>query len=159
MQPALDHRGGRADGARLLTETDIPRRVLAAQAVLTQVVSLALIARGDRRGVLQHLALLVGAIGAVMFAWSWLDPHASSTLLNGLVMTAVALAVVGTFYGLGLTKLLRDSERLADARAAMVPWLAGARLAAVVAVLAVRSWNSRERAKSDGLAGDHGGRR
>jgi len=119
----------------LWTENDIPRRVLAAQAVLTQVVSLALIARGDRRGVLQHLALLVGAIGAVMFAWSWLDPHASSTLLNGLVMSAVALAAVGTFYGLGLTKLLSDaSDWLTPARR-LTPWLAGASLLSLAAVL------------------------
>ncbi len=119
-----------------LSERTPTLRVLAAQAVLAQVVSMALVARGDRRGVLQTLALALGALGAVMFGWSWLQPHTTGTLLNALVVMAAALAGVAAFYGLGLTKLLHDaSDWLLPARR-ITPVLAALTLASLVAVLA-----------------------
>jgi hypothetical protein len=119
-----------------LTERTVALRVLAAQAVLTQVVSVALIARGDRRGVLQMTALALGALGAVMFGWSWLQPDTTGTLLNALVVLAAALAGVAAFYGLGLSKLLADtSDWLLPARR-ITPVLAMLTLASLVAVLA-----------------------
>ncbi len=119
-----------------LTERTAALRVLAAQAVLTQVVSVALVARGDRRGVLQSTALALGAFGAVMFGWSWLQPDTSGTLLNALVVMAAALAGVAALYGLGLTKLLNEaSDWLLPVRR-VTPVLAALTLASLVAVLA-----------------------
>jgi hypothetical protein len=119
-----------------LTEKNVPLRVLAAQAVLTQVVSLVLIARGDRRGSLQLAALALGAVGAVMFGWSWLVPGQSATLLNTLVVAAAAISVVAAFYGLGLGKLLAEtSDWLVPARQ-LTPVLAALTLASLAAILA-----------------------
>jgi hypothetical protein len=71
----------------MLTEVDVSLRVLASQAALAQVVSLGLLARGDRRGVLQYGALILGAVGAVLFGWAWLEIGARSRS-NALATTA-----------------------------------------------------------------------
>ncbi|MBI3837327.1 MAG: hypothetical protein HY288_05265 [Planctomycetia bacterium] len=120
-----------------LTNRDISLRVLAAQATLAQVVSLALLARGDRRGVLQTSALQLGAVGAVMFGWAWLKVDTTLTLLHALVVLAAALAAVAVLYGFGLAKLLSESsDWLAPARKS-TPWLAALSAAAIVAILGV----------------------
>ncbi len=120
-----------------LTSRDAPQRVLAAQATLAQVISLALLARGDRRGVLQMGALALGAVGAVMFGWAWLKVGTTLTLLNALVVVAAATATVGGLYGFGLSKFLReDSDWLAPARR-LTPWLAGVSALAILATLGV----------------------
>jgi hypothetical protein len=119
-----------------LTERVASLRVCAAQATLVQVVSVALLARGDRRGTLQSLALVLGAVGAVMFGWAWLDPATNGTLLHSLVVMAAALAGVATLYGFGLGKLLREtSDWLAPARR-VTPWLAGLCAASIGGILA-----------------------
>jgi hypothetical protein len=123
-----------------LTEDDVSLRVLASQAVLAQVVSLALLARGDRRGVLQRGALILGAVGAVLFGWAWLDIGVTLTPLNALATMAAALAVVATLYGFGLVKLLADdSDWLPQARR-LTPWLAAACAAAIAATMTVEIW-------------------
>jgi hypothetical protein len=120
-----------------LSERVVGLRVLAAQALLSQVVSVALVARGDRRGVLQSIALALGAAGAAAFGWAWLVPGATGTPLNVLVVLAAALAAVAVLYGLGLGKLLREtSDWLAPARA-MTPWLATLVAGSIVAILAM----------------------
>ncbi len=62
--------GGRGGGDDVLDRVDrrpdVAMRLLAAQAALVQVASVALLARGDRRGVLQSIALQLGAAGAVL---------------------------------------------------------------------------------------------
>jgi len=119
------------------TMVELPRRILAAQATLVQVASLALLARGDRRGLLQTAALCVGAIGAVLFGWSWLRVGETLTLLNSLVVVASAWAGVAVLYGFGLGKLLRDgSDWLPPARR-LTPWLAGLSGVALLTTLAV----------------------
>jgi hypothetical protein len=120
-----------------LTSGDATLRVLAAQATLVQVVSLALLARGDRRGVLQLGALKLGAVGTVMLGWSWLEVGTTLTWLHALVVVSAATAGVAALYGLGLSKLLRDtSDWLAPARR-ITPWLAGISAAAIVATLVI----------------------
>ena len=118
-----------------LTSHNASMRVLAAQATLAQVVSVALLARGDRRGVLQTLALELGAVGAVLFALAWLKVGTTLTLINAIVSLAAALAAVSALYGFGLNKLLRDtSDWLAPARR-LTPWLATVSAAAILVAL------------------------
>lgn len=120
-----------------LTSGEVTQRVLAAQATLVQVVSLALLARGDRRGVLQLAALELGAVGTVMLGWSWLEVGTTLTWLHALVVVAAATAGVAALYGLGLGKLLREtSDWLAPARS-LTPWLTGISGAAIVAILTI----------------------
>ena len=132
-----------------LTEREIGLRVLAAQATLVQVASVALIARGDRRGVLQTIALALGAVAAAMFGWSWLDPATSGTLLHSLVVMAASLAAVAVLYGLGLGKLLAEtSDWLAPARR-LTNGLAAVVALSIAAILAVEiyqfsAWGSVE---------------
>jgi hypothetical protein len=120
-----------------LTNGDVSLRVLAAQATLVQVASLALLARGDSRGVLQLGALKLAAVGTVMFGWAWLEVGTTLTWLHALVVVAAAAAGLAALYGLGLGKLLGDtSDWLAPARR-LTPWLAGTSAAALVAILAI----------------------
>jgi hypothetical protein len=123
-----------------LTEHDRSLRVLASQAALAQVVSLALLARGDRRGVLERGALILGAVGAVLFGWAWLEIGVTLTPLNALAMTSTALAAVATVYGLGLVKLLPGaSDWLPQART-LTPWLTAVCAATIVGTLSVEIW-------------------
>jgi hypothetical protein len=121
----------------LMTNDRVDLRVLASQATLVQVVSLALLARGQRRSALQHSALLLGAVGAVFFGGAWLEPQSSFTLLHALVVLAAATAGVAALYGFLLTKLLADgSEWLAAARRT-TPVLLAISLVAMLAALAI----------------------
>ncbi len=124
----------------LLHNPETGLRVLVSQATLSQVVSLALLARGDRRGLLQTVALALAVLGGTMFGWAWLQVGTTLTPINALVVVLASTALMSVFYGLGLTKLLRDtSDWLTPARR-MVPWLAGVSLTAIVATLSVEAW-------------------
>jgi len=120
-----------------ITSHQVSQRVLAAQATLAQVISLALLARGDRRGVLQMSALQVGAIGAVLFGWAWLEVGTTLTVLHALIIFAGAMASVAAIYGFGLGKTAQRVKRLAGAGAPLDAWLAALSAAALVAILAV----------------------
>lgn len=120
-----------------LSNREVELRILAAQATLVQVASMALLARGDRRGILQLGALKLGAVGAVMFGWAWLEVGTTLTPLHALVVVAAATAGVAALYGLALGKLLREtSDWLAPARR-LTPWLAATSAAAIAAVLGI----------------------
>jgi hypothetical protein len=81
--------------------------------------------------------LQLGAVGAVMFGWAWLQVDTTLTVLHALVVLAAALAAVAVLYGFGLGKLLSESsDWLAPARR-LTPWLAAASAAAIVAILGV----------------------
>ncbi len=120
-----------------LTEHELPMRLLASQATLAQVISVALLARGDRRGTLQLIALVLGSVGAVMFAWSWLGVGTTLTMLHALVVLAATQAAVAVFYGFGLGKLLRDSSDWLEPARRLTPWLAAVSGVALVAILGV----------------------
>ncbi len=120
-----------------LTEHELPMRLLASQATLAQVISVALLARGDRRGTLQLIALMLGSIGAVMFAWSWLGVGSTLTVLHALVVLAATQAAVAVFYGFGLGKCLRDTSDWLEPARRLTPWLAAVSGAALVAILGV----------------------
>jgi hypothetical protein len=123
-----------------LTEDEVSLRVLASQATLAQVVSLALLARGDRRGVLQRSALILGAVGAVLFGWAWLEIGITLTPLNALATMAAALAVVATLYGIGLVKLLSDDSDWLPQAQRLTPWPAAACAAAIAATMTAEIW-------------------
>ncbi len=118
-----------------LTNLRTDLRVLASQATLVQVLSLGLLARGERRGVLQFAALSLGAVGAVFFGWGWLDPRSSFTLLHALVVVAAATAGMAAFYGLGLSKLLSEMNEWLLAAQKLMPPLAAVSGGTVVATL------------------------
>ena len=120
-----------------LTDHEMPRRLLAAQAVLAQVISVALLACGDRRGVLQAIALHLGAARAALFALAFLQVDTTLTLLHALVAVAAALAVVAVVYGFGLGKLLRETSDWLPPARALTPILAAASAAMVVAAVGV----------------------
>ena len=122
------------------TQPDVSLRVLASQAVLAQIVSVALIARGDRRGTLQQLTLALGALGAVMFGWAWLVPGTTGTLLHALTVMAAALALVAAFYGLGLSKLLAATNDWLAPAQRLTPPLVGLCAASLVAVLGTEAY-------------------
>ena len=104
----------------VLTYDDFAFRLVAAKAVLAQMVTLGLLARGDRRSNLQYAALLLGVLGAMAIGWAGLQPEAG-TLLDRSVVAAAAISIAAVIYGLGLAKLLaagndwlRPARRLAS---------------------------------------------
>jgi hypothetical protein len=117
-----------------IERTDL--RVLASLATLAQVASLALLAVGDRRGMLQYAALTIGAIGAVYFGWAWLDLGTTFTLLHATIVVAVATAAMAVVYGFGLTKLLSDGSEWLAAAQRLTPLLAVTSLGALGLTLA-----------------------
>jgi hypothetical protein len=111
-------------------------RLVAAKAVLAQMATLGLLARGERRWQLQYASLALGVLGAVAIGWAGLQPAAGTTL-NRTVVAAAALTLLAAIYGLGLTKLLAAGNDWLRAARRLAPLLAAADVAAVLMVLAV----------------------
>src|SRR5690606_36256884 len=57
-----------------LSFIDQQLRLLTGKAAIVQAIALGLLARGERRSVLQWAALSVGVIGTVIWGWAWLEP-------------------------------------------------------------------------------------
>ena len=93
-----------------LTDKEVPRRLLAAQAALTQVASVALLRAATAEVCCSRSALQLGAAGAVLYAFAFLEVGSTLTLLHALVALSAALALVAVIYGFGLGKLLRESS-------------------------------------------------
>jgi hypothetical protein len=110
-------------------------RLAASQAALAQAVSLGLLAWGRARSPLQYAALFAGALGAVAFGWSWLDPETTGTVLNRAVVALAAVSAVAALYGLGLSKLIRRTNEWTMAAGRLVPALLTAAAAILVFVL------------------------
>ncbi|MBA4018475.1 MAG: hypothetical protein C0483_15010 [Pirellula sp.] len=119
------------------------QRIAAAHAVLAGAISVGLLARGERRSMLQRHALWLGAAAAVVAAWSVLEPHASGELLNRAVSAAAALAGVVALYGLGFSKLLRKENEWTAAAGVIVPWLVGVTGLVLGGVLAIEAYEYR----------------
>ncbi len=120
----------------VLTYEDFAFRIVAAKAVLAQMLTLGLLARGERRSGLQTASLVAGVLGAVAIGWAGLQPGAG-TLLNRTVVVGAALAVAAAIYGLGLTKLLSAGNEWLRAARRLTPVLIALEVAAVVVVLGV----------------------
>jgi hypothetical protein len=114
--------------------------VAASQAALAQAISLGLLAWGRVRSPLQYAALLTGAIGAVAFGWSWLEPDTTGTVLNRAVVALAAIAFVATLYGLGLSKLIRRTNEWTAAAERLVPSLIAAAAAVLIFVLGFEAY-------------------
>jgi hypothetical protein len=120
-----------------LTNREWEMRLAVAQASLAQVVSFALVARGDRRGKLQRAALLTGAMGAVSFGLAWLEVDRTLTWVNCLVVVATATTSVAAIYGFGLTKLLPESNDWLPPAQRLTAQLTGVSAVALLGVLAL----------------------
>ena len=119
------------------------QRIAAAHAVLAGAISVGLLARGEKRALLQGHALWLGAAAAVVAAWSVLEPHAPGELLNRAVLTAAALAGIVALYGLGFSKLLRKENEWTTAATNVVPWLIGVTGLVLGCVLAIEAYEYR----------------
>ena len=124
------------------------QRIAAAHAVLAGAIGVGLLARGEKRSLLQQHALWLGAAAAVTAAWSTLEPHAAGELLNRAVLAAAALAGTVALYGIGFSKLLRKENEWTAAAHAVVPWLIGVTGLVLGGVLTIEAY---EYAANDGL--------
>jgi hypothetical protein len=98
-------------------------RLLAAKSVISLAVTVGLLAQGSNRRFLESASLWLGAVGAVAFGWSWLEPEASGTLLNRAVVVTVALTAVTVLYGFGIARWASSENRWGQAARRQVPWL------------------------------------
>lgn len=130
-----------------LSFVDGSLRLLAALTVMTQALSLAMLAEGERRWKWQRAAVAVFVLGAVFFGWSWLVPGLTGTWLNrAVILMIVMLALVAT-YGAVSDKVARAnavSSEWVQAARSCVPWMVGAGGVALLFVLctevAYQSW-------------------
>ena len=116
------------------------QRIAAAHAVLAGAIGVGLLARGEKRSLLQQHALWLGAAAAVVGAWSVLEPHSAGALLNRAVLAAAALAGTVALYGLGFSKLLRKENEWTAAAGGVVPWLIGVTGLVLGGVLAIEAY-------------------
>jgi hypothetical protein len=123
-----------------LTFDEASLRLSTGMAAVLQTVAIALLARGERRSPLQYAALCVGVIGALAWAWAWLDPATPGELINRTVVAAVVLGVMTSLYGLGLGKLLPGETEWTKAAGRLVPGLAALGLAAILLVLGIEAY-------------------
>ncbi|MBL8825612.1 MAG: hypothetical protein JNM18_01415, partial [Planctomycetaceae bacterium] len=112
-------------------------RLATGKAALLQVVSLGLLAHGEKWSRLQRGALVVGALAAVIWAWAWLPHTLSFTHLDRVVAGLLALVVCVGLYGVGLSKLLRRENEWTAAALAVTPTLVSLVAAGIVLVLAL----------------------
>ena len=110
-------------------------RIMSGKAAVLQVVTLALLARGARRSLLQRLTLCVGVLGAVAWGWAWPDPHIEAPWIHRTVIVLAVLVVAMIVYGLGLAKLLKHENDWTRAAQALVPTLFGLSLLSIAVVL------------------------
>ena len=120
-----------------LTYVEASLRILSTQAIVVQAFAIGLLARGERSGPLQYAALAVGALGAVAFAWSWLQPGTTGTPPNYAVASLAALVAATALYGLGLTKIIRRENAWTAAAQRLVPVLVATGIANVLVILAI----------------------
>ncbi len=99
-----------------LTHEPFRFRMTAAYAVLACALGVALMATGRVETVLRYVALAIGGLFAVAFAWAWIPPSFPVAGLHRLVAAGVALAAVIPIYGTLLVKIWRTSN----------PWVAAA---------------------------------
>jgi hypothetical protein len=113
------------------------QRIVAAYAVLAAALSLAFLAQGAVRSGMQYAALVLGALFAVAFAWSWLPVPMEAGLLHQTAAASVALTVVIPLYGFGLVKLWRRANEWTAAAARLVPALCVVATALLLLVLGI----------------------
>ncbi len=107
----------------LLTHVDFQQRMTAAYAILACALGLAFLAGGRLETVLRYVALGVGALFAIAFAWAWI-PHTMPVAgLHRLVAAAVALVAVIPVYGTLLVKLWRRENVWTEAAQRTLPTL------------------------------------
>ena len=115
-------------------------RLAAACAVIGMAVATGMISASPARSRMREASLLIGAIGAVLWAWAWLEPSQwRLLLLNRIVVTMAALAGITAFYAIGMVKLVRRENAWTDAARRLVPLLGGATAIALIAVLAAEA--------------------
>jgi hypothetical protein len=120
-----------------LTHTAYAERIVAAYAVLAAALALGFLAQGAVRIGLQYAALLLGALFAVAFAWSWLPVPMEAGLLHRTAAAAVALTAVIPLYGFGVVKLWRRENEWTAAAAWLVPAICVVATALLLLVLGI----------------------
>ena len=128
-----------------LTYPEFSMRLLAGQAALAQVISIALLAHGARRSGLQYAALALGVVALTAFGWAWLDPtaialghwSATSAVLSRLIVVAAALAGCVILYGFGPARILSDENEWRRAASRLLPVLVTLTVFSLVGVVSI----------------------
>lgn len=110
-------------------------RLATGTCALMQVAAIGLLTGRGRSGSLNVTALFIGVIGAVAWAWAWLNPGSVDPIQYFVVMTA-ALATTTALYGLGFAKLLPAENDWTRAATQIVPILCLLTAGSVVLVTA-----------------------
>ena len=76
----------------VLSYEEASLRLFAANAVFAQAVAVGLLARGQRRSMLQSASLHMGVLGILAFGWALVEPKTDGNLLNRAVVATAALA-------------------------------------------------------------------
>ncbi len=118
-----------------LTFADFSQRVIAAQTGMVQAVALGLLAREKRRSGLQQHALGLFAAGAVALAWAVQGSAAETNGVQRGLAVMISLSLVGSWFGLGLGKLLPALREWTPAAQRLLPGVLTLAAAALFVVL------------------------
>jgi uncharacterized membrane protein len=101
-------------------------RATAAVAVLTQIMTLSVLAEGLWKQRWLRGAIAVFVTGVVLFGWSWLTPGINGTWLNRSVILMLLAFGLTALYGLLLNEIRLHSPNWTSAAKGDVPWVLGA---------------------------------
>ncbi len=119
----------------VLNDADPTLRQVAAQAALAQALSIGLLSVGERRLALQRDALMAGMIGLIAVGWGLIAPTDPTRMLDRGAVVVMATILAGTFYGLGLSKILKRENDWTQAGEEVVPWMFGLQVLAIVGLV------------------------
>jgi hypothetical protein len=81
-------------------------RLLAALAVVAQLLTFGLMAEGERRRHLQRTAIALFLLGSVFMGWAFLTPGTTGTWLNRAVIVMILMFTTVALFGAGLSKFI-----------------------------------------------------
>jgi hypothetical protein len=110
----------------VLSSAEFGLRATAALMVITQVLTLGLLAEGRRRERWQEAAVTTFFVGVVLFGWSWLTPGDTGTWLNRSVILMLLAFGLTALYGLLLNEARAHWSGWTGAAKTCVPWVLAA---------------------------------
>jgi hypothetical protein len=116
--------------------------LISAKAALSQALAVGLLARGERRTVIQRLSLSLLVVGAGLWTWAWIDPASPDRWHDRLALTLAVAAGATAISGIGLAKWLPPQSEWGRAARWLTPFLAVSAGAFLVAAMSLecRDW-------------------
>jgi len=117
-------------------------RLAVATAVMSQPLSVGLLARGNRRLRLEQTALILAVVAAAIWGWSWSPP--ADLPMNRLAMLTTVLIIMTAIYAAGSARFLPAANLWAVSAKRLLSALLSAALAGLLATLGLEIFQQVE---------------